>query len=163
VGLLTPALAAPAQAAPHFESRYAPIAGCHEYAEGKDGEDWVTFRCAGMGRWPLWRAYNEGVRMRIGFGKVQNYSGIYEPVRPASWKVEYRGAVAKHFEPFAAIFRASDPDDRTHSYVVVYRLRPDGASCVIGEVKGADASTKARALADASFVKFTCTEDPYMP
>ncbi len=150
-------------ASPHFESRHALISGCKEHAHGKDGEDWLSYRCAGFGHWPLWRLYNEGVRMRIGFGSRENYSGVYAAVRNNKWPVEYRGVAAKRFDPFAAILRVEDADGGKHGRLVIYRLRPDGTSCLIGETHGADENAKARAIADASFAKFTCTEEPFMP
>jgi hypothetical protein len=51
-------------------------------------------------------------------------------------------------------------DDPEASDLIVFRLRPDGTSCVINSVLGSN--EEAREIADSTLSKFKCIEEPQL-
>jgi hypothetical protein len=158
-----------AAGAADITSRYTALDNCRDVAQGKEGEDWLLKRCPGVGKSPVWALYADTLYLRLGFGPRKNVSGTYAGARLPGWKIEWRGTGSgAAFNPFAVIVRVADPEPegdvaKKPSRLVVFRLRADGTSCVIGEAKGAGDNARARAIADAARGKYACTEDPYLP
>ena len=151
----------PSQIAP--SSRYTRLGDCSEIFSGMPDHDTGVLRCEGLGELPVWWSFAEGARDYLGFGAKPNTSGIYGPERNEAWAIEWRGVERHgHFEPFAVIVRMTFPrtdsatDDR--SFLFVYRLRPDGTSCVVGSSLASN--EEARALADGSRERFECLNEP---
>ena len=72
--------AATADAAPSqpFTSVYSRDSHCDRIAQGRDGEDWVAYRCSGLPGWPLWLLFQDSARMQIGFGPRRNHAGTFQ-------------------------------------------------------------------------------------
>ena len=144
-------LIASTAAQPATTSRYTHLSSCRLWAAGNVAEDaredWVIRRCAGIRNQAVWIRFREGTRMEVGFGSRPNFAGIFETNRDEKWPVEWRGRVIKgRFVPSAAIVRLRGRfDDSGVSDLVVYRLRPDGTSCL---VRSASTNAEARAIAD---------------
>lgn len=147
-------------------SRYANMGACREIdgsskADLEEGHDFVLYRCVGLPGWPVWQVFLEGTTSRVGFGRRRNLSGMFGPDAGGKTPLEWRGFMKGGiFEPFAVILRSgSSPDPNDHrTTLVVYRLRPDGTSCIIGEEIATN--TQARQIADASLTRYTCLEEP---
>ena len=146
-------------------SRYTRVGPCREVAESRpdvDPEDWVLNKCSGRPGWPVWFFfYDDAIKQRIGFGRRQNVSGLFfEPGFSDKTPLEWRGLIQRgKFEPFAVILRVSSGDPNAHrTALVVYRLQPDGTSCIIAD----DISTnaKAREIADVSLTGYRCKAEP---
>ena len=160
--------AVPADAKPSEPtSRYTKAGQCREMASGDvdRGEDWVYVRCAGMGGISVWYVCQDSARCRYGFGRKANLSsGMFGVDGDANWPIEWRGRmVGKRFEPFAVIMRGRwyGSEKEEGSSLTVFRLRPDGMSCVVeDDVKSNEV---ARKLADAAESRFTCAEEPKIP
>lgn len=160
IALATAALgmtAAVAQAGPPSdpESRYTQLheARCVELrqAPGEEVGDELGKRCAGLGGIPVWIYYFDSTRLRIGFGRVGNVSGTFATDRRRGWPLEWRGhTVAGRFTPQAVIMRLRPPGDETpRTELVVWRLTPDGASCIVAHVPASpNQNARARAAAD---------------
>ena len=136
---------------------------CNEVFSGMPDHDVGVLRCEGLDQLPVWWRFAEGSRVYLGFGAKPNTSGIYGTERDETWPIEWRGVEQRgNFEPFAVIVRMTFPvsgfatDHR--SYLFVYRLRPDGTSCVIGS--SLVSNEEARDLADGSREQFECIEEP---
>lgn len=150
LGLMSTALPFTARADLQTASRYTelPSPGCVRIAP-------KAYRCPGWEQIDAWLAAAGPRQARLGFGERRNVSGVFELERGRRWCVEWRGAeVAGRFEPFAAIVRVCGA---RKSRLVVYHLRPDGTSCIVGETQ---ANPAARALADSTRDTFTC-EAPF--
>jgi hypothetical protein len=123
------------------------------------GEDWVSHRCSGLGAVPVWLTYTDSTRAGFGFGAKRNVSGIFSAQRREAWPLEWRGLNAsRSFQPFAVILRVRAPGDESASFLVVYRLRPDGASCIVGSTHASN--EVARQIADATREQFSCEGEP---
>jgi len=77
---------------------------------------------------------------------------------PIEWRGRFQGG---YFKPFAVIIRMPEMDAGSGSDLVVYRLRPDGASCIVGTTKSTNDA--ARSIADGSMGEFTCARQPQLP
>jgi hypothetical protein len=158
--LASTALPLAASAGPRALSRYTRLSPCRRIGAGQD-VDWVAYRCAGYERIPAWLAFTDSSKAHLGFGQKQNVSGVFAVRRERRWRVEWRGAeVRGRFSPFAVIVRVRDPGETRKSRLVVYHLRPDGTSCIIGEARRNQA---ARSLADRARDNFSCEEQPVVP
>jgi hypothetical protein len=119
-------------------------------------------RCGGYGAHKVWLMYTEGgFYTRIGFGARPNVLGPYPTLGMGPAPLEWRGVwVGGAFRPFAVILRVRDPafEDKRVSILMVFRLRPDGTSCVVGDSSKTNAD--ARRVADASRGAFTCKVEP---
>ena len=146
-------------------SRYTSNGPCREVngsskADLEQGADFVLYKCTGVAGWPVWTIFWEGTSARLGFGRKPNVSGMFAPGIAGKTPLEWRGVMkGGKFEPFAVILRARSPDPDDHrTTLVVYRLRPDGTSCIISDDAGSNA--KAREIADASLTSFKCEAEP---
>jgi hypothetical protein len=157
-------LASAAHAEPAPTSQFTSLGACHVVAHSTPadldrGEDWVANRCAGLGSIPVWLVYTETTH--LGFGPRRNASGMYAADRNnLRWKLEWRGRTGpRGFEPFAVIVRVKPPAGAGSSDLVVYRLLPNGTSCIIAEV---DSNEAARQAADRSQAKYACLMEPQL-
>jgi hypothetical protein len=152
-------LAGAARAAPvQIESRYTPLEPCREigHMNPKEDVDFVSYRCRGWPGIPVWLTYTDSTKSHLGFGPRENVSGMFGIDRGRAWRLEWRGVVERGaFRPFAVIVRANRPYDiERGSFLVVYRLRDDGTSCIVGDTH--DGNAAARAIADAARERFEC-------
>jgi hypothetical protein len=153
--------AGPATSA-ELSSRYRRVGVCRETGHGVD-QDWILKTCGGYPGQPVWIAYSDSTKAHVGFGPKQNVSGTFGTVAVETARLEWRGLRrGAKFEPFAVIIRLREPFDETgKSALVVYRLRLDGTSCIIGRAQRSNA--KAREIADASLAHFLCEDEPDRP
>jgi hypothetical protein len=162
LSLFALALAAPdlSQTGPvSISSRYTKLDHCTEIAHGdvEQGEDWVQHKCQGYGGVPVWLQFMDSNKGFIGFGRRTNVIGWFGISRDNRLPIEWRGRIsAGKFEPFAIIIRMPQLIDEP-TRLEVFRLRPDGTSCIIGETAS---NIDARAIADASLTRFHCTAEP---
>lgn len=126
---------------------------CVEAGPNQEDEvgDVLFKRCPIAGLPTVWLLYLDGVRLRLGFGSTPTASGMFDADRDPTWPIEWRGRGAgRAFRPYAAILRLRAPGERP-SNLVVFRLRADGTSCIIGNVApGPNQNLAARALADGN-------------
>lgn len=135
-------------------SRFSSI-GPHDCADAGDGtaegQDWVSYRCAGEGGIDVYLFFADGVRLSLGFGdRAAPFMG-YRADREQNWPVEWRGRmVGGRFVPHAAIVRMKPYTDNDmvtwRSELVVFGL--SGTPCLLGKVHGARENEEARRLAD---------------
>ena len=143
-------------------SRYTKLTDCKIVEQGADEEDWLIHQCKGLGPIPVWIAYSDGNKAYVGFGHRRNVTGWFGIDRNEKWPIEWRGRVqGGYFKPFAVIIRMPEMDAGSGSDLVVYRLRPDGASCIVGTTKSTNDA--ARSIADGSMGEFTCARQPQLP
>ena len=168
VAMTISAVGAAAEAKPSEPtSRYTKVSQCREMASGDvgAGEDWIYMRCAGWGDIPLWYVCMDSARCEYGFGRKANLSsGTYGVDGDPSWPIEWRGrSNGKRFEPFAVIMRGRGYglEVEDGSSLTVFRLRPDGMSCVVGD--NIKSNEEARKIADAAEGRFTCIGEPQTP
>jgi len=175
---LVAAISQPSAAAnTEITSRYTNMGLCDEIdgCPKKDGTDcgpgqnpdYLLKKCVGYRDQSVWIYYTDSVRAGIGFGPKENISGVFGNEGVETRLVEWRGLMKEgSFEPFTVIVRmlppfGAEPDAPRRSFLVVYRLRPDGTSCIVHD--GAiDSNTKAREIADASLTRYTCKGEPYL-
>lgn len=144
---------------PAVESRYTYLKDCRELGHAEEGEDWVLHRCKGYGSIPVWLRYSDSARSWWGFGTRQNTSGMFSRRRDEGWPLEWRGVTTRgSFQPFAVILRVRSADGAPGSHLVVYRLREDGAACIVGSTSASDAV--ARRIADSARIQFSCQQEP---
>jgi hypothetical protein len=142
-------------------SRYTRLSDCRQLAHGAEGEDWVSHRCRGLGSVPVWLTYTDSTRAGFGFGAKHNVSGMFNAQRDEAWPLEWRGLnTGRSFQPFAVILRVRAPSDASGSFLVIYRLRPDGTSCIVGSTHASN--EVARQIADASRERFSCEGEPQL-
>lgn len=150
-------VAARADAQPTFSSRYTNLTQCKDVDFAPPGEDWVYFQCEGLGAIPVWYVCTASARCRYGFGVRANVSSLlFGTGRNDSWPIEWRGVQRNgRFSPTAVIIRmpSADPDQRPQESLIVYRLRADGTSCIVGE---ASSNANARRIADNSAASVRC-------
>ena len=153
---------APAEAAPRPASRNSGWSQCRDVERPAAGEDWVYARCAGVSGIPLWYVCSDSARCRYGFGAKANVSGLFGTGPRKASPIEWRGIVQRgRFRPFAAIIRTTSPLPETKaSRLTVYRLRPDGRSCIVGE---AATNAAARRIADRARTGYRCRVEPETP
>ena len=166
--LLTASLSlpAPVEAKPDFASRYTRLSRCKQVAQARGGEDWVYYRCNGLGSIPVWYICMDSNRCRYGFGVKPNVSGMFGTGRRGeAWPIEWRGRLrAGRLEAVSTIVRAREPDQQDApemtSMLYVYRLRADGTSCIVGT---ASSNADARRIADTAAGRYRCKEEPELP
>ena len=139
---------------PGITSQFTSMSHCRLLDHGRNDEDWVSYKCPGIGGAHAWQLFHEGTRMELGFGRKEHYAGMYPAVMDKRWRLEWRLSGGK---PFAVIVRVKHMEDAPGSSLIVYRLRDDGKSCVIGE---ADDNARARAIADAAAANYKCELEP---
>ena len=155
-----PASARP-DAQPTFSSRYTKLTQCKDVDLAPSGEDWVYIRCKGLGSIPIWYVCTDSARCRYGFGVKPNVSRrFFGTGRGGSWPIEWRGVQRNgHFNPTAIVVRlpSADADPTPRGSLIVYRLRGDGTSCIVGD---ASSNSDARKIADNSARGFRCVSEP---
>jgi hypothetical protein len=129
-----------------------------------NGEDWIVYKCKGVGEAATWQVFNEGTRMSLGFGKAPHVSiNNISTHRESNWPVEWGGEKKKGiFLPSFVIIRVLNGfEENPKSELTVVRLLPTGASCVIGDVPaGQDQNRRAKQIARSSIKKWTCQNEP---
>ena len=146
-------VASAAAAAPHvnyqpkFVSQYTRLNQCQEMERAPSGEDWVYYRCTGLAKIPVWYVCTDSARCHYGFGPKPNVSGWFGIKFGKSWPIEWRGSRrAGKFQPAAVIMRLPSAEGDSQN-LVVFRLRPNGTSCIVGEARS---NLAARKIADKS-------------
>lgn len=142
-------------------SRYTRVGPCREVGHSVE-PDWILKKCGGYRGQSVWIAYTDSTKARVGFGPKQNVSGIFGIEGVETTLLEWRGSLkGESFEPFAVIARIGRPFGERKSFLVVYRLRPDGTSCILRAAESSNA--KALEIADASLTNYACEEQPDVP
>jgi hypothetical protein len=144
-------------------SRYTRLGDCDEVDHGDidKGEDWIFHRCEGYDGIPVWLLYVDSSRAQVGFGSTANVTGPFGIDRDDEWPIEWRGNLDDgRFQPITAIIRMPRPFGEGIE-LIVYRLRTDGTSCIVGSTSGSNET--ARRIADAAIGSFECLEEPYLP
>ncbi len=129
--------------------------------DGDEG-DWIIYRCKAAGFTAMWKVYQEGVRMSIGFGNKPHTAFTTLTTRgdwPIVWGGEKKGG---KFVPDIAIARFNfGAEAPLASSLAILKILPDGTSCVVGTVDGGTSDNeKAKALAIAARKKWTCQSKP---
>ena len=141
-----------------FVSQYTQLNQCKSVERAPLGEDWVYFRCKGLGDIPVWYVCTDSARCKYGFGAKANASGTFGTGEKGSWRIEWRGPRRSGpFKPVAVILRLTSPDGDEPNRLYVYRLRPDGTSCIVGK---ATTNTAARLIADNAARGYRCEMQP---
>lgn len=160
--------AAPADAKPSaLTSRFTKFNGCRMIDHAQLGEDWVLHKCKGLGGIPVWLLFTDSAYAHVGFGTKANVSGIYGTDRDdRRWPIEWRGRVQNgKFQPLTVIIRMDRPagayEGPAPNELIVFRLRPDGKSCIVAESKGSN--DDARWIADAATDRYACLDEPQIP
>ena len=157
------ALFGTAAAAERWTSSYTS----HDYGKCRkarpDDQGVSVHRCAGKAGIPvIWTAGDDSSSVDFSTRPiaetVSDKAGFFEAGRTNEWRGP-RGS-----RPQAAILRYATGRNVGRldgSRLVVYRLSPDGVSCVIGSVDGrsSDANEQARRLADEKATGFRCGQD----
>jgi hypothetical protein len=140
----------------------APFAEqCREFKSGNvyAGQDFIFRRCEGAAL--HWLLYQEGTRLSVGFGTEPHVSLQGLSTERGNWPLQWGGTISKgRFAPLVAIIRFRKAEE-TKSTLFVFRLLPNGSSCVVGEVAaGSDQSAKAKQLAERAMTTWQCLTEP---
>jgi hypothetical protein len=129
---------------------------CAEYKSSEPDAnegDFIEHKCTSKFGPPMWQLVQEGTRFSFGFGTVENTPQM--AVGDAGGAVEWWGVVISGtFVPRTVIKRFTfsdfgEPEKRTRE-LVVFRLKADGTSCVIGQAKsGKGDNGRARKIAQS--------------
>lgn len=128
---------------------------------GDEADGVVKRRCAGRaGIDVIWTAGDDSSAVDFGERPAEQFLEIASFFE-AGTTIEWRGPA--NGRPVAAILRYATGDRigrLNRSVLVVYRLQPDGVSCVMGTVDGRakDANVRARTLVDTQANGFRCGE-----
>lgn len=132
------------------ETRYTRVspADCQLVETGEpQGEDWLIYRCAGIGGVPVWLLYTDGTRLQVTFGPREFRRFIPSSAdRDPSWPVEWRTR-AGEATPYAAILRTrpAPGEDVRGTRLSVFHIWRDRPSCFLGY---ASTNQEAQAMAD---------------
>lgn len=139
----------------------------HDYAKCRkdkgDGDPVSVHRCPGKaGITVIWTAGDDSSAVEFGAKAAQETISDKAAFFEAGKTIEWRGP--KGGKPRAAILRYATGQNvgkLDGSRLVVYRLAPDGSSCIIGSVdaRKPDANAAARRLADEKAASFRCGQD----
>lgn len=139
----------------------------HDYAKCRkdkgNGDPVSVHRCPGKaGIAVVWTAGDDSSAVEFGTKAVQETISDKVGFFEAGKTIEWRGLKGRR--PQAAILRyatGASVGKLDRSRLVVYRLAPDGASCIVGSVdaRKPDANAAARRLADEKAPGFRCGED----
>lgn len=153
----------PVPASPAATAGYESAYTTHDWEKCPPGEtpepDIVTVhRCPGRGGFDaVWSGEEDGSWVEFGSAPLDEELG-FGSFFEAGNRIEWRGP--KGGTPAAAILRyqvGSRIGRLNRTLLVVYRLEPGGASCIMGEiVGGADANARARRLVDTRAAGFKC-------
>ena len=154
-------------AAPLRAEQWVSSYTTHDYAKCRkdkgDGDPVSVHRCPGKaGITVIWTAGDDSSAVEFGAKAVQETISDKAAFFEAGRTIEWRGPKGR--KPQAAILHyatGQSVGELDGSRLVIYRLAPDGPSCVIGSVDarkpGANAS--ARRLADEKAAGFRCGQD----
>lgn len=157
IALALATFAQAAQASPKFIGVHTRLERCHKQAQGPEGEDWITYRCAGLGSRRVWIAYQDGARMRLGFGAREHYDGTFPIDADDRRTVEWRGWRLKgRFVPFAVIVPVRSWQSEGAAELAVFALKGD-VSCYVG---AAPDIASAYRLVETTYERFTCEDGP---
>lgn len=154
-------------ATPLHAEQWASSYTTHDYAKCRkdkgNGDPVSVHRCSGVaGITVTWTADDDSSSVEFGAKALQETISDKAAFFEAGKTIEWRGP--KGAKPQAAILRYATGQNvgkLDGSRLVVHRLAPDGASCVIGSVdaRKADANAAARRLADEKASGFRCGQD----
>lgn len=158
---------APLLAAPLHAQQWVSSYTTHDYAKCRkdkgNGDPVSVHRCPGKaGIAVTWTAGDDSSAVEFGAKALQETISDKAAFFEAGKTIEWRGPKGKR--PQAAIARYATGQNvgkLDGSRLVVYRLAPDGASCVVGSVDGRKpgANAAARRLADEKAAGFRCGQD----
>lgn len=151
-------------AAPLRAEQWASSYTTHDYAKCRkdkgNGDPISVHRCPGKAGFTVtWTAGDDSSAVEFGARALQETISDKAAFFEVGRTIEWRGP--KGSRPQAAIVRYATGQNvgkLDGSRLVVYRLAPDGASCVIGSVdaRKPDANAAARRLADDKAAGFRC-------
>ena len=158
---------ATALAAPLRAEQWVSSYTSHAYAKCRkdkgDGDPVFVHRCAGKaGITVIWTAGDDSSAVEFGAKAVQETISDKAAFFEAGKTIEWRGP--KGGKPQAAIVRyatGASVGKLDGARLVVYRLAPDGSSCIAGSVdaRKPEANAAARRLADEKAPGFRCGQD----
>lgn len=154
-------------AAPLHAEQWVSSYTSHDYAKCRkdkgNGDPVSVHRCPGKAGIPVvWTAGDDSSAVDFGTRAVQETISDKAAFFEAGRTIEWRGP--KGGKPQAAILRYATGQNvgkLDGSRLVIYRLAPDGPSCIIGSIdaRKPDANVAARRLADEKAVGFRCGQD----
>ncbi|WID99139.1 hypothetical protein QO058_13370 [Bosea vestrisii] len=154
-------------AAPLRAEQWASSYTAHDYAKCRkdkgNGDPISIHRCPGKaGIIVIWTAGDDSSSVDFGASPTQETISDKASFFEVGKTIEWRGPKGKR--PLAAIVRyatGASVGKLNGSRLVVYRLAPDGASCIVGSVdaRKPDANNSARRLADEKSASFRCGQD----
>ena len=154
-------------AAPLRAEQWVSSYTTHEYAKCRkdkgNGDPISVHRCPGKaGIAVVWTAGDDSSAVEFGAKALQETISDKAAFFEAGKTIEWRGP--KGGKPQAAILRYATGQNvgkLDGSRLVVYRLAPDGPSCIIGSVdaRKPGANAAARRLADEKAAGFRCGQD----
>lgn len=154
-------------AAPLRAEQWVSSYTTHDYAkchrDKGNGDPVAVHRCPGKaGITVIWTAGDDSSAVEFGTKAQQETISDKAAFFEAGRTIEWRGP--KGGKPQAAILRyatGASVGKLDGSRLVVYRLAPDGSSCIIGslDARKPDANAAARRLADEKAAGFRCGQD----
>ncbi|MCV9936294.1 hypothetical protein OIU35_07950 [Boseaceae bacterium BT-24-1] len=154
-------------AAPLRAEQWASSYTSHDYAKCRkdkgNGDPVSVHRCPGKaGLTVTWTAGDDSSAVDFGAKALQETISDKAAFFEVGKTIEWRGP--KGGKPQAAIVRYATGQSVSKldgSRLVVYRLAPDGASCIIGSIdaRKPDANAAARRLAEEKAAGFRCGQD----
>ncbi|KRE20683.1 hypothetical protein ASE66_07485 [Bosea sp. Root483D1] len=139
----------------------------HDYAKCRkdkgNGDPVSVHRCPGKaGLTVIWTAGDDSSAVEFGTKALQetisDKAAFFEVGKTIEWRGPKGGKLQAAIVRYATGQSVGKLDG---SRLVVYRLSPDGSSCIIGSVdaRKLDANTAARRLADETAEAFRCGQD----
>ncbi len=134
---------------------------CRDVKSGNvdQGEDYIFRKCATFADTSTWVLYQEGTRMNVGFGKAPHTSLSGADAERSNWPFVWGGEKkGNDFSPLVVIarFTLAGEEPKTE-HLIVFRLLPNGMSCVVGDVRK---NKEAQDLATAAMKQWTCLSEP---
>ncbi|RXT54681.1 hypothetical protein B6S44_13735 [Bosea sp. Tri-44] len=154
-------------ATPLRAEQWASSYTTHDYTKCRkdkgNGDPVAVHRCPGKaGLTVTWTAGDDSSAVEFGAKALQETISDKAAFFEVGKTIEWRGPKGK--QPQAAIARYATGQNvgkLDGSRLVIYRLAPDGASCIIGSVdaRKPDANAAARRLVDEKAASFRCGQD----
>jgi hypothetical protein len=154
-------------ATPLRAEQWASSYTAHDYAKCRkdkgNGDPVSVHRCPGKaGLAVIWTAGDDSSAVEFGAKALQETISDKAAFFEVGRTIEWRGP--KGGKPQAAIVRYATGQNvgkLDGNRLVVYRLAPDGSSCIIGSVdaRKPDANVAARRLAEERAASFRCGQD----
>ena len=134
---------------------------CKELKAGDPdkGEDYILKACDSAPEATTFILYNEGTRMSVGFGSKPHAALRYvETERKGNPPIQWGSVDGSKADVAIARFR---PLGSEKDSLFVFRLLPDGMSCVVGEVGAVkNQNEAAQKLAVAALKDWKCLGEP---